>query len=228
MKALFGGSFNPVHVGHLILARDVLETLKLEKVIFVPAYLQPLKGELLIPPEIRLKLLEASIEGEKGFEVWDYEIKKGGISYTVETLREFHRIHGEKPLFMMGADSFNSFYLWREPKEILKLAKILVLYRPGYPIKVEEVLEEIGVTLRYVTVNYGEKVLLKDDLDLLIFKGRALDVSSTEIRNRLKSGRPISFFLPKEAEKILRRWWEDVFQQDVQKDDLEGYPEGGA
>jgi nicotinate-nucleotide adenylyltransferase len=88
---------------------------------------------------------------------------------------------------------------------------------------VEEVLEEIGVTLRYVTVNYGEKVLLKDDLDLLIFKGRALDVSSTEIRNRLKSGRPISFFLPKEAERILWRWWENAFQEDVQQDDPKGH-----
>ncbi|TCK04017.1 nicotinate (nicotinamide) nucleotide adenylyltransferase [Phorcysia thermohydrogeniphila] len=212
MKALFGGSFNPVHFGHLILARDVLETLNLEKVIFVPAYLQPLKGELLIPPEVRLALLKASIKGEEGFEVWDYEIREGGISYTVETLREFHRIHGEKPLFMMGADSFNSFHLWKEPKEILKLAKILILLRPGYQLKLDEVFSKLGVTLRHVTVERGKKFLLSDGVDLLIFKGRAVEISSTEIRNRLKSGKPISFFLPEEAEKILRRWWKDVFQ----------------
>lgn len=224
LKALFGGSFNPVHFGHLILARDALETLNLEKVIFVPAYLQPLKGELLIPSEVRFELLKVSLEGEEGFEVWDYELRKGGISYTVETLREFHRIYGEKPLFMMGADSFNSFHLWREPREILRLARILVFYRPGYQLKVREVLKRLGVTLRYVTVSYGEKALIGENVDLLIFKGRALEISSTEIRNRLKSGRPISFFLPKEAERILRRWWEDAFQENVQQDDPEGHP----
>ena len=140
MIALFGGSFNPVHFGHLILARDVLETLGLEKIVFVPPYLQPLKGELFIPPDVRLKLLKVSIKGEERFEVWDYEIRKGGVSYTVETLREFHRLYGEKPIFVMGADAFNSFYFWKEPEEILKLARILVPLRPGYRLNLEEVL----------------------------------------------------------------------------------------
>jgi len=81
LKALFGGSFNPVHVGHLIIARDIFETFGFEEIIFVPAYLQPLKDKLFLPPELRLELLKASIEGEKGFSVWDYEIRKGGISY---------------------------------------------------------------------------------------------------------------------------------------------------
>ena len=215
MIALFGGSFNPVHFGHLILARDVLETLGLEKIVFVPAYLQPLKGELFIPPDIRLKLLKVSIKGEERFEVWDYEIRKGGVSYTVETLREFHRLYGEKPIFVMGADAFNSFYFWKEPEEILKLARILVLLRPGYRLNLEEVLSKLGVTLRCVTVEYGEEFSLSDDVDLLVFKGRAIEISSTEIRNRLKSGRPISYLLPEEAEEILRRWWKDVFQKDV-------------
>jgi nicotinate-nucleotide adenylyltransferase len=217
LKALFGGSFNPVHVGHLIVARDILETFELEEIIFIPAYLQPLKDKLLLPPELRLELLKASIEGEKGFSIWDYEIKKGGISYTVDTLREFWKIHREKPVFIMGADSFESFHRWKEPIEILRLTKIIVVKRPGYEINVRETARKIGYPVKFSEVSRGEPIdsNIFNEIDVLIYSGRLIEVSSTEIRSRLKSGKSIRYFLTEKSEEILRRWQRNVLQKDV-------------
>jgi len=217
LKALFGGSFNPVHIGHLIIARDILETFGFEEIIFVPAYLQPLKDKLFLPPELRLELLKVSIEGEKGFSVWDYEIKKGGISYTVDTLREFWKIHGEKPVFIMGADSFESFHRWKEPIEILKLTKVIVVKRPGYRINVNGIAQKIGYPIKFSEVSKVEPIdsSIFKEIDVLVYSGRLIEISSTEIRNRLKSGKSIRYFLTDKSEEILRRWQENAFQEDV-------------
>ncbi len=213
MKALFGGSFNPVHVGHLILARDVLETFGLEEVIFVPANLQPLKPKPLIPPNLRLHLLKVATRAERAFRVWDCELKRGGASYTVDTLKEFHRIYREKPLFIMGADSFASLHLWREPKEVLRLSRLLVLPRPGFEANVPLVLSNLGLDATWAEANRNSKHL--PDADIVLFKSRILDVSSTEIRERLKAGKSISYLVPEAVEETLRRWWKDELQKDV-------------
>ena len=217
LKALFGGSFNPVHVGHLIVARDIFETFGFEEIIFVPAYLQPLKDKLFLPPELRLELLKVSIEGEKGFSVWDYEIRKGGISYTVDTLREFWKIHREKPIFIMGADSFESFHRWKEPVEILKLTKIIVVKRSGYKISVNGIAQKIGYSIKFSEVSKGEPVdsNILNEIDVLIYSGRLIEISSTEIRNRLKLGKSIRYFLTDKSEEILRRWQRNALQKDV-------------
>jgi len=204
MKALFGGSFNPVHIGHLVLARDVLEDLNLEEVIFVPANLQPLKGRLLLPAEVRLEALKAAVSLEPRFKVWDYEIKRGGISYTYQTLEEFHRLYGEKPLFIMGADSFNTLPCWKKPLKILQLASLVVLSRPGFEPKVEKVRKELGIDLRVGEFKGGEALL--ELPQVLIYRGRHVEVSSTEVRERLKSGRPITYLVPERAVEVLRRF----------------------
>ncbi|ADY72782.1 nicotinate-nucleotide adenylyltransferase [Desulfurobacterium thermolithotrophum DSM 11699] len=213
MKALFGGSFNPVHIGHLIVARDILETFGFEEIIFVPAYLQPLKDKLFLPPELRLELLRISIEEEKGFSIWDYEIRKKGISYTVDTLREFWKIYKEKPIFIIGEDSFESFHLWKEPTEILKLAKIIVVKRPRYKIDVDKIAKKIGYSIKFSEVDKEKSVdsNVLNDIDILIYNGRLVEISSTEIRNRLKSNKSIRYLLPDKAEKSLRRWWKNAF-----------------
>jgi nicotinate-nucleotide adenylyltransferase len=219
VRALFGGSFNPVHNGHLILAGDVLEDFKLDEVIFVPANLQPLKGELSIPPEVRLEALRAATSLEPRFRVWDYEIKRGGVSYTYRTLEEFHRLYGERPLFIMGADSFNTLPRWKEPLKILQLADLIVLSRPGFEPEVERVKKELGVDF---TAGEFERGKVGGELpQVSIYKGRQIEISSTEIRERLKSGRPVTYLVPERAVEVLRRYGYGV-QEDVQQDDLKG------
>ncbi len=226
MKLLFGGSFNPVHIGHLLIARDVLEDFGLEEVIFVPAYIQPLKGELLIPPEIRLKALKAAVESEPRFKVWDYELKKGGISYTYQTLEEFHRVYGEEPVFMMGADSFKTFHLWKRPERILELSRILIVSRPGEEVNPEEVLKKLK--LNTPVVRFKRRKASLDGWRVALYKGRLIEISSTEIRERLKSGKPISYMVPEKVEEIVRRWREDALQENVQQNDAEGRSTTGA
>ncbi|WP_456456904.1 nicotinate (nicotinamide) nucleotide adenylyltransferase [Thermovibrio sp.] len=213
MRALFGGSFNPVHNGHLILARDILEDFSLEEVIFVPAMVQPLKGELLIPAEVRLKALEAAISLQEGFSLWTYEIEKGGVSYTYDTLKEYHRLYKERPFFIMGADSFATFHLWKNPKGILELSRLIVALRPNAELDFRKVLSKVKPKARVLEVEKG-KVDLKSLADVIIYRGRLLDISSTEIRQRLREGKSVSYFLPESSLKVIRRW-RDALQEDV-------------
>ena len=213
MRALFGGSFNPIHNGHLILARDILEDFSLEEVIFVPAMIQPLKGELLIPAEVRLKALEVAISLQEGFSLWSYEIEKGGVSYTYDTLLEYHKLYGERPYFIMGADSFSTFHLWKNPKEILKLSRLIVALRPNVELDFHKVLSKVKPKARVLEVERGS-VDLKPSADVIIYRGRLLDVSSTEIRQRLREGKSISYFLPESSLEVIRRW-KDALQENV-------------
>ncbi len=213
MRILFGGSFNPIHVGHLIIAQDVAETFK-TKIVFVPAYIQPLKERLLLPDWLRLQLIEESIKDNSLFSVWDYEIKRKRISYTVETLRYYVRTFKEKPLIMMGYDSFNEFNLWKEPREILRLSRLIVVKRAGYKLKMDEVLRELNVKPKTVEVSPGQSTT--PDADIVIFNGRNIEISSTEIRKRLKFHQSIRYFLTEEAGRKLWRWH-------VQQNGLRGY-----
>lgn len=204
MKVLFGGSFNPVHVAHLIIARDVLEDFGFSEVIFVPANVQPLKGELFIPPEVRLKALKSAVEKCREFSVWDYEIKKGGVSYTYQTLRTFREQFKQEPIFMMGADSFLTFHLWRKPEEILKLSRILVVSRPGYDFDPNDVLRKLDIRVDVKVFERGRAE--KTGWRIAIYRGRLLEISSTEIRERLKSNKPISHLVPEAVEEVIGKW----------------------
>jgi nicotinate-nucleotide adenylyltransferase len=215
--ALFGGSFNPVHNGHLIVGRDVLEDFNFKEVWFVPARVQPLKGELTLPASVRLEALKEAVALEPRFKVWDYELREEGLSYTYRTLEAFWQLYGEKPAFVMGADSFNSFHLWKNPRRILSLARLVVVSRPGYPLAVEKVEEALGLRLKFVRVRRG-RVSLPGEWQVALYEGRLLEISATEIRERLFSGRSISYFLPERVEKIVRRW-RDGLRQNVQQND---------
>ncbi|OMH41408.1 nicotinate-nucleotide adenylyltransferase [Desulfurobacterium indicum] len=202
MKALFGGSFNPVHIGHLVIARDVLESFNFSEIIFVPAKIQPLKGKLLIPPEVRHELLELAIRKTPYFKVWDYEIKKEGISYTVDTLKAFKERERQTPVFIMGADSFLTFPKWKEPVKILETAKIIVVKRPRYNIKAEEILKQLNIRKKIQRGTLREPNDISS-ADIFILDGRLIEISSTEIRKRLKEGKDIRFLVPELcAEKL--------------------------
>lgn len=131
--ALLGGSFDPVHEGHLHIAESVRRLLPtIEQIVFVPAAHSPGKNPIQATGADRLRWLQLAI-GPHGFLVWDWEVRNGGESYTVETLRQAHALGAQraKLFWIMGADAYANFPQWREPEVIRTLAKLIVVNRPG-------------------------------------------------------------------------------------------------
>ncbi len=186
----FGGSFDPIHIGHLITARDIAEELRLEKVVFIPAYQAPLKEAHRASPKDRLAMLNIAIRGELIFEVSKMEIERGGVSYTVDTARELLKLFGRKPAFLVGADSMLTLHMWKEPHELVNMATFVIADREGKAEKVKRYIREIFPHL-------------KPGKDFIILRTRNVDVSSTEIRKRLKEGRSIKWLVPEKVEEYI-------------------------
>ena len=129
---IIGGTFDPIHLAHTNIAKEAKEKLDLDKVIFIPAGSQPLKlDKKVTKASLRFNMVKKAIEGFKGFEVSDYEIKKQGLSYTFETLEHFHK-EEEKLYFITGADCLLDLEKWGNVKRIFELCTLVVLTRPGY------------------------------------------------------------------------------------------------
>ena len=166
---ILGGSFDPIHNGHLILARAALEELGLDRILFIPANKSPHKTDSNpATAEDRLKMVQLAIEDEEDFEATDIELKRPAPSYTVDTLRELRTLHPhDKFVLLIGADNVAKFDTWREPDEIRKLADIAVLDRADG------------------TVSHQWPVVR-----------RQIDISSTDIRARAAAGRSIRYLTP--------------------------------
>ena len=133
---IFGGTFDPPHIGHLLIAQTVFESENFERLIFVPANISPAKknGDSS-PPEERSKMLEIALINNPNFEISDLEINREGISYTVDTIREFVdklKLDKKDLFFLMGSDTLKSFHTWKDPEKILNLCNIIVAIRPGF------------------------------------------------------------------------------------------------
>ncbi len=190
MKLFFGGSFDPIHIGHLLVARDSLELLGFERVVFLPANQAPLKEPHRVSAEDRYNMVSLAIEGFHDFEVSRIEIERGGVSYTVDTARDLNKTLGQKPYFLVGADSFLSLHLWREPYELISLARFVVVDREGKREKV----------MNYLGENFPE---LKEGEDFHFLFVRRIDISSTEIRERVKRGKSIRWLVPERVEEYI-------------------------
>lgn len=192
-KVFFGGSFDPVHIGHLIVARDVLEQLGVESIVFLPAFQSPLKEPHVATPQQRLEMLFLAIEQEKGFEVSNLEIERRGISYTVDTAQELFYTLGERPTFLVGADSMITLHMWKEPKKLTQIAKFVIADRNK---RSKDIVDYIKAYFPW----------LKEGEDFFLLSTRNIDVSSTEIRKRIKEGKSIRWLVPENVEKyILQR-----------------------
>ena len=172
---VFGGTFDPIHYGHLITAQSVWEIRKLDKILFIPAFISPHKSDVKTSsPEDRLKMIKIAIEGVDFFDYSDIEIKKGGISYTVDTLSELKKKYDEIE-FIIGYDNIFEFHTWKDPDEIMKLAKIIVLKRKSsHPPQFKD---------KY----YNQAVFVQT---------RGIEISATDLRERVKKGLPINFLVP--------------------------------
>lgn len=179
---IFGGTFDPPHIGHLLVASDATEALGLDRLVFVPAARQPLKREREgASGEHRVAMLRLLVGDDRRFEVDPIEIDRAGLSYTVDTLEVFaQRYAGDERFFLVGADAFATFDAWRAPERIVRLARVVILRRPG---SAAEAGSAPGETISLTT--------------------RLIDVSSTEIRERLKAGRSIRGFVPESVADFI-------------------------
>lgn len=179
---IFGGTFDPIHNGHLITAQSVREMRNLDKIIFIPSFVSPHKAEVKSSsPEHRLNMIKLAIDEVDFFDYSDYEIKKGGISFTVDTLREFKEKYDELE-FIIGYDNIFNFNSWKNPDEIVKLTKILVLRRKSSrpPPHHDKYVESA-----------------------LFIQTRGIEISATDIRERVKKGLPIHFLVPEKVKEYI-------------------------
>ncbi|MFC1786360.1 nicotinate-nucleotide adenylyltransferase [Candidatus Neomarinimicrobiota bacterium] len=135
-KCIFGGTFDPPHIGHLLIAQTICEAEEFDKIIFVPALKNPHKSVGITSPiDKRLKMLEIAVEGNPHFEISDIEIKRGGISYSLDTIRHIKKeqnLKCEELYFLIGSDILKNFHKWHEPLKILEECQVIVALRPGF------------------------------------------------------------------------------------------------
>jgi nicotinate-nucleotide adenylyltransferase len=129
---ILGGTFDPIHVGHLAVAKGAIECARLERVLFVPSAQPPHRAAALASAEDRLAMTKLAVEGEPSLEVSDVEVRRGGRSYTVDTLNELRRAHPDDELFLiLGWDAARLFRTWHEPERVAALASVVIVDRPG-------------------------------------------------------------------------------------------------
>jgi nicotinate-nucleotide adenylyltransferase len=206
---LFGGTFDPVHLGHLRAAEEIREMLSLDKVCFIPAAVAPhKKAAHSAPPPHRLEMLKLAVSDNPYFEVCDYELGKGTPSYTVETLRHLKKTNPySEYYFMVGNELFREIETWRGWRELFKLSNFAVITRPGYS---DQDGEKLPLALENDFSYYKEKdnvIFYKDKNSGLIAYSniRGLEISSTEIRRNVKSGRSIKYLVPASVEEYILR-----------------------
>lgn len=208
---LFGGTFNPIHVAHLRAAEDVAETLGLTRVVFVPSasppHKRPTGDDVLAPAERRLDWVRRAIAGNPRFRADDLEVARGGLSYTVETLRTFgERLAPERPVFLIGQDALSEIDTWKDPEQILALAHFAVMTRPPWPrASLADLLPGgLGGAFRFASsADLAEHRTAGTWMRLLPIT--ALDVSASDLRARLRSGRSVRYLIPDGArEEILQ------------------------
>jgi nicotinate-nucleotide adenylyltransferase len=179
---LLGGTFDPVHIGHLLMARTAQEEMGFDKVIFIPSCVPPHKrSSTLFEVDARIAMVRLAVAYNSSFEVSDFEVKKGGRSYSVDTVRHFRDLYGAsaKLYFIVGGDAINQIHTWKDIENIKKMATFVSINRPGYPRGLAR--------LRYHAITM-----------------HGIDISSTEIRKRIQQGKSIQYLVPESVLGYIR------------------------
>lgn len=185
---IMGGTFNPIHHGHLVTAREALSQFKLDKVIFIPTGNPPHKIENEVASaEDRYTMTVIATSSNSNFFVSRMEIDRKGESYTIDTVRQLRKIYGKNSLlyFITGADAILEILTWKNTDEIVSLCKFIAATRPGYDLsRIEDLKKRL----------FGKAGAA--DEKIYVMEIPALSISSTDIRNRVKHNRPIDYLLP--------------------------------
>jgi nicotinate-nucleotide adenylyltransferase len=181
---IFGGTFDPVHIGHLIAADHVREVLGLRAVVFVPSSVSPHKRDRIATPGThRLEMIARAIGSYEGLEVSDIEVRRGGVSYTVDTVEELRLAHPDARIaLLIGADNLVDFSTWRDPDRILKMANLIVMTRPGHDVPAHPLVSGGKATLCAVP---------------------DIEVSASDIRARVREGLSIRYRVPPAVEEYI-------------------------
>ncbi len=179
---VLGGSFDPIHFGHLLMAQSAVEALKLDVVFFVPAFCSPFKSKpSLLAASKRLVMVKEAIKGNKAFKLYDGELRRGEVSYTIDTLKEMKTKYPWSNFYLlMGGDHLRTFHRWKDPYGILNLARLVILNRPGFD-------KNYPKRWPYLKINMP-----------------AVDISSSDIRQRLKTEKSIWYLTPKAVIRYIK------------------------
>lgn len=183
---LFGGSFNPVHLGHLRVAEIVRESCSLDKIVFIPAQKNPFKsnGEIAAAHH-RLKMLALAIQGNPSFAVDTCELDREEVSYTIDTIRILRQAYAadeHQLFFLLGADNLAGFPSWKDAEELVTLCEFIAFGRPGYDSRIDE---------HPLTANFH------------FVQTPLMEISATEIRTKIKAGKSIKYSLPAAVENYI-------------------------
>jgi nicotinate-nucleotide adenylyltransferase len=190
---IMGGTFDPIHNGHLATVEFVRKKLGLEKVLFIPAYVAPHKiGGEFAPADERYKMTELAINSNPYLELSDMELRRQGVSYTYDTVVALQEQYGSEYelFFIIGADSVAELASWHRVREIMQVCTFVAATRPGFALTVDKVIETFG--------DLGEKRILWVDTP-------EVDISSTEIRERVKKGHSIKELVPKAVAEYIQQ-----------------------
>jgi nicotinate-nucleotide adenylyltransferase len=203
--AVLGGTFNPIHYGHLLMADEVLEALGADRVLFVPAGVPPHKPAAgLAPAADRFEMVRLAIAEHPGFAISDVELVRAGPSYTVDTLATLGR-GGDTLFLVLGWETFLDLLAWREPRRLAALARLVVVPRAGSAFDPEsaaaqKVLGEVGVSGGFVPAAGGEV----PPRGVLLVHATSLPISGSELRRRFREGRSVAFRMPAAAAAYAR------------------------
>lgn len=194
--ALFGGTFNPIHYGHLAIAEEVRAKHNLDKVIFIPTALPPHKDPSdLVDAQKRSVMAYLATVSNPCFDVSTYEVEKGGRSYSIDTVRHFRQFFGDKVelYFIIGADMLVEIASWKNIRELLQMCRFIAVSRPGY--ESQKILHRQFLTSESETGAWLDRILVEDSI--------LWDISATAIRRRVREWKSIKYLVPEAVEQFI-------------------------
>ena len=207
---IYGGTFNPVHYGHLRTAEEVFEMLSLDRILFVPSGITPFDKPDLADPASRYKMVKAAIRDNPGFRISDVEVKAGGRSYTVDTLRKLRdKYKASELFFIIGIDAFLDLPGWKQPDELIDLANMVIISRPGYKfidLSTSPYLKSVArTTLKELDRGVRNEAVfdISEEQKGHLCNVTALNISASGIRKLIRAGRNIKYLLPDSVKSYI-------------------------
>lgn len=206
MIGIFGGTFDPVHLGHIKSALDVMKRLALDELRFIPCSIPALKTLPVATTEQRLAMLHAAINGNEHCIIDERELNRQGVSYMVDTLQSLHdELEGTALCLIIGMDAFYGLNKWHQWKKIFELANCVVTYRPGSEFSIDTLHPDLAQVVKQRQVD-SEKVFIEQNSGALLFMPvTQLDISATDIRERIKQQQAIDELVPSAVNEIIQQ-----------------------